>query len=226
LKDERLTIFAGHFGSGKTNIAINYALRLKNECGKAKVALADLDIVNPYFRAGRSAPLLRENGIRVIMSDYANTNLDAPAMPGEAVSLFDDETWYGVIDIGGDDRGAAAAGRYKERINNEQSKNILLVVNCYRPLSREPREIVTIKNEIEKAAGFKFTGIINNSNIGNLTEAEDVINSMDTLNEVSIAASLPIVMTCAEKSLSAALDGTISDVFGICANLTNKLRFT
>ena len=107
LKDpKRITLFAGHYGSGKTNIAVNFALSLK-EMGKS-VEIADLDIVNPYYRTKDSEEELNAAGIRVISSEYANSNVDFPAMPGEAYSIIDNKETYAVCDVGGDDRGAYA----------------------------------------------------------------------------------------------------------------------
>ena len=105
---KRITIFAGHYGSGKTNIAVNFALGLREE--HDKVSIADLDIVNPYFRTKDSEKILAEKGIRLISSEYANSNVDVPALPAEAYSIIDDLSVRAVIDVGGDDRGALALG--------------------------------------------------------------------------------------------------------------------
>ena len=110
MEHKRLTLFAGHYGSGKTNIAVNYALMLAKE-GK-KVCIGDLDIVNPYFRTKDSARQLEEAGVDLISPQYANTNVDLPALPAEAYRLVQDLDSYAVADIGGDDRGAYALGRY------------------------------------------------------------------------------------------------------------------
>ena len=122
---KRVTIFSGHYGSGKTNIAVNYALKLAAE-GK-KTSLADLDIVNPYFRSKDSEKILSDAGIRFISSEYANSNVDVPALPAEAYAITDDKSSYSVVDVGGDDRGALALGRYVPAIlaenNYEGNKN-------------------------------------------------------------------------------------------------------
>ena len=110
MEHKRLTLFAGHYGSGKTNIAVNYALHLAQE-GK-KVCIADLDIVNPYFRTKDSAMVLEQAGVELISPQYANTNVDLPALPAESYRLVQDKNIYGIMDIGGDDRGAYALGRY------------------------------------------------------------------------------------------------------------------
>ena len=117
MEHKRITLFAGHYGSGKTNIAVNYAMRLADE-GK-KVCIADLDIVNPYFRTKDSEQELTEKGITLISPRYANTNVDLPALPAESYRIVQDRSIFGVVDIGGDDRGAYALGRFADAIKAE-----------------------------------------------------------------------------------------------------------
>lgn len=190
---KRITIFAGHYGSGKTNIAVNYALRLREETGE-KVSLADLDIVNPYYRAKDSTDILAEKGIRLISSDFANSNVDLPALPGEAYSIIDDGDTFAVCDVGGDDRGAYALGRYREGILKEDYE-MLLVINKYRPLTRKVSDLREIMAEIETAAGIPFTGIVNNSNLGLETTKEDVEASYEYAREAAEVTGLPIRFT-------------------------------
>ncbi|MBE6733838.1 MAG: hypothetical protein E7563_00650 [Ruminococcaceae bacterium] len=191
IKDiRRVTIFAGHYGSGKTNIAVNYALKIKEETGSA-VALADLDIVNPYYRAKDSTDKLEEHGIRMISSPFANSNVDLPALPSEAYAIIHDENTYAVCDVGGDDRGAYALGRYRDGIMKGDYE-MLMVVNMYRPLTRTVEDVLEMKAEIEAAAGIPFTGIVNNSNIGPLTTKEDVVKSFDIIDEISEKTGLPL----------------------------------
>ncbi len=161
---KRLTLFAGHYGSGKTNIAINYAVWLKEQ--GYPVSIADLDIVNPYFRVQDSETLLRQYGIPLIVSEYAGTNLDAPAMPKEAYGLVSDPEMYGVLDIGGDDRGALALGRYVPEILEENNYEMLLVANKARPLTRTVEDTLLVMREIEEACGLPFTALVNNTNLG------------------------------------------------------------
>ncbi len=194
IKDfKRITIFAGHYGSGKTNIAVNYASLLKDVTGE-KVALADLDIVNPYYRAKDSTDILAEKGIRMISSPFANSNVDLPALPAEAYSVIDDEKTFAVCDVGGDDRGAYALGRYREGIMKTDYE-MLMVVNMYRPLTRTVEDVLEMKEEIESAAGIPFTGIVNNSNIGVLTTAEDVVSSFRFIEEIERVTNLPLRFT-------------------------------
>ncbi len=199
MKSKRITIFAGHYGSGKTNIAVNYALRLREEYNK--VSIADLDIVNPYFRTKDSEKILEEKGIRLISSEYANSNVDVPALPAEAYSILDDLSVRAVIDVGGDDRGALALGRYTPSIIEQDDYEHLLVINKYRPLTPNCASTIEVMREIEVACGMKFTGIVNNSNLGDETTAEDVISSIGYAEEISKASSLPIRMTTVKEDL-------------------------
>ena len=199
MESKRITLFAGHYGSGKTNIAVNYALRLKEEYDK--VVIADLDIVNPYFRSKDSEKQLEARGIHLISSEYANTNVDVPAMPSEAYSIIDDKTIRAVIDVGGDDRGALAMGRYAPAILSENDYEMLLVINKFRPLTRDCASTLAVMTEIETACGMKFTGIINNSNLGDETTAEDVISSASYANGISEVTGLPVRMTTVKEEL-------------------------
>lgn len=195
----RITIFAGHYGSGKTNIAVNYALHLKQHA--EKVAVCDLDIVNPYFRTKDSADVLEQAGVRLIASPYANTNVDVPALPAEAYAVIDDKSTHAVLDVGGDDRGALALGRYAPSILKEGDFEMLLVVNRFRPLTRTPEEVLAVAREIEAAAGIRFTGIVNNSNLGTQTTAEDILSSLPYGEEVARITGLPLRFTTVRKDL-------------------------
>lgn len=200
---KRITIFAGHYGSGKTNIAVNYALKVRQLTDK-KVSLADLDIVNPYYRAKDSTDILEEKGIRLISSEFANSNVDLPAMPSEAYAIIDDKETFAVCDVGGDDRGAYALGRYRDGILREDYE-MLLVINKFRPLTRDIEGLVEIKEEIEAAAGIPFTGIVNNSNLGLQTAPEDVISSFDYAKKASEATGLPVRFTTVWEKIAPAL---------------------
>ena len=200
MEHKRVTLFAGHYGSGKTNIAVNYAMHLADE-GK-KVCIADLDIVNPYFRTKDSERELRERGIDLISSRYANTNVDLPAIPAESYRLVQDKSIFGVMDIGGDDRGAYALGRFADAIKAEGDYRMAFVVNCFRPLTSTVEDTVEIMREIEAACGIRFTCIVNNSNIGIETTVEIVRESVAYAEELSRVTGLPIWLHTAEKSIA------------------------
>ena len=201
---KRVTIFAGHYGSGKTNIAVNYALHLKNS-GVA-VKIADLDIVNPYFRTKDSAAVLEAAGIPLISPAYANTNVDLPALPQELYGLVQNRAFHAVLDVGGDDRGAYALGRYTPYILEENNYEMVFVVNFYRPLTRTPVEALEVMGEIEAACGIRFTCIVNNSNLGGLTTPADVQATHEKALELSRRAGLPLMMTTATESVCRELE--------------------
>lgn len=200
---KRLTLFAGHYGSGKTNIAVNYALKLASE-GK-KVLIGDLDIVNPYFRTKDSALELERAGVELISPQYANTNVDLPALPAENYRLVQDRSTYGIMDIGGDDRGAYALGRYTPFILEENDYRMAFVANCYRPLTRTPEDAMEIMGEIEQACKMKFTCIVNNSNLGPETTPETILESIDYIQKLSRLSGLPLWMHTAESKVAEAL---------------------
>ena len=210
MEHKRLTLFAGHYGSGKTNIAVNYAIALAKE-GK-KVCIGDLDIVNPYFRTADSAKELEKAGVTLISPQFANSNVDLPALPAEAYRLVEDKNIYGIMDIGGDDRGAYALGRYVPAIKEEGNYRMVFVANCYRPLTRTPEDALEVMREIEAACGLAFTDIINNSNLGPETTPQTVLDSVDFMEKLSSLSGLPIFAYTAESSVAKHLAGKLDPV--------------
>ena len=207
MEHKRLTLFAGHYGSGKTNIAVNYALHLAS-IGK-KVCIGDLDIVNPYFRTADSKRELEAAGVELISPQFANSNVDLPALPAEAYRLVEDKSIYGIMDIGGDDRGAYALGRYAPFILKENNYRMAFVANCYRPLTRTPQEALEVMREIEAACGLPFTCLVNNANLGTETTAETVLSSLAYMEELSRISSLPIYLHTAKMDVAAELQDAI-----------------
>ena len=216
---KRLTLFAGHYGSGKTNIAVNYAMMLKKK--GFDVMVADLDIVNPYFRTKDSEKELEEMGIELISSRFANTNLDIPSLPQEMYRTVQDKSKYAVMDIGGDDAGAVALGRFAPFIKEENNYDMVFVVNFYRPLSRTAEEALEIMREVEASSKLKFTSIINNSNLGELTTAEDVLTTEKEAQRLSELSGLPLKMTSVKESLYNELNNKTKNLF--CLALQNKI---
>ena len=210
MEHKRITLFAGHYGSGKTNIAVNYALYLARE-GK-QVAIADLDIVNPYFRTKDSAKELSEAGIDLISPQFANTNVDLPALPAETYRLVEDRNLFAIMDIGGDDRGAYALGRYTPAILQENNYRMAFVANPYRPLTRTPEEALQVMREIEAACSLPFTCIVNNANLAHETTAQAVLDAADYMAELSRISGLPLWLTAAEESVAAELAGQVDNL--------------
>ncbi len=208
MEHKRLTLFAGHYGSGKTNIAVNYALHLA-ALGK-RVCIADMDIVNPYFRTKDSEAELTAAGVELISPRFANSSVDLPALPAEAYRLVEDTGTYGIMDIGGDDRGAYALGRYVPFILKENNYRMVFVANCCRPLTRTPEEALEVMGEIEQACGLRFTDIVNNANLGWETTAETVLASVPYVQELSRLSGLPVWLHTAEQSVAGQLAGQLS----------------
>ena len=163
--------------------------------------IADLDIVNPYFRTKDSERELNEAGIKLISSSFASSNVDLPALPQEIYSIVDDKSDYAVMDIGGDDRGAYALGRYADSIVRENNYEMFMVINMYRPLTRDVESTLEVMQEIETACSMKFTAVVNNSNIGEETTAQDVLDSMSYADKVAEASGLPLRLTTVDKKL-------------------------
>ena len=207
MEHKRLTLFAGHYGSGKTNIAVNYALQLAGE-GK-KVCIADLDIVNPYFRTKDSAQVLEQAGVELISPKFANTNVDLPALPAESYRLVQDLATYGIMDIGGDDRGAYALGRFTPFILKENNYRMAFVVNFCRPLTTTAEDALEVMREIEAACSMKFTCIVHNTNLGPETTAETIIGAKDKLNSLCSLSGLPLWMHTATAEVAGELDGPV-----------------
>ena len=196
---KRVSLFLGHYGSGKTNIAANYAIRLRNT-GR-QVSLADIDIVNPYFRTKDWKEDFEKAGVELVALPFANTNLDLPAIPSEVYGLLQRRDRLAVFDIGGDDRGAYALGRFRPLILEEGDYDMFFVVNFLRPLTRTPQEAIESMREIEAAAGIGFTGIIHNTNLGAETTPELIERYAKSAAGLSELSGLPLRFTTVDREL-------------------------
>lgn len=211
---KRYTIIYGHYGSGKTNFSINMALDKARE-GK-KVTIVDLDIVNPYFRTSDYKELLEQNNIHVISPNFANTTVDIPSLPTEIYSVFDSsKSDYIILDVGGDDAGAYALGRFAPYVNKLDNCDILYVVNKYRAITQTAAGAVEILREIETASHIKATGIINNSHLQQYTTEQTIIDSLPYAKEVSEALNLPLVGTTAPKSIFNKVENAVENIIPV-----------
>lgn len=211
--DKRISLFSGHYGSGKTNVAVNYALALRKL--KSKVAIYDLDIVNPYFRTVDAGKRLADGGVELIVSPFAETNVDIPAMNAASYKMVDDLSAYAVVDLGGDDRGALALGRFSEKIKEQKDYAMYLVLNVYRPETRDVNGLAEIKNEIERVAGIKFTHVVNDSNLGTETTIETIVDGEKKAREFAKALNLPLAFTAVEKRFSSEAEKNIKNILPI-----------
>lgn len=195
-----LTIITGHYGSGKTNVAINLALEASKKY--KNVSIIDLDIVNPYFRTSDFSELFKNNNIELIKPKYANSNLDIPSLCFDINAILSSNSKI-IIDVGGDDSGAYALGRYSSIINEYKDElNMYYVVNFYRFLTTTARQALNLMYDIESASQIKHTGIINNSNLGDETTIDTVLNSFEFAKQISQISNLPIVFTTINNKIS------------------------
>ena len=181
----RFLVITGNYGSGKTEISLNLAMEAaKNE----RTTLVDLDIVNPYFRTGEKAEELKAAGIRVLMPTYAMTTVDIPALPAEIQSVFEVPSDRVVFDVGGDDTGAAALGRYYPSfMQNRGNTLVALVINCMRPLTMKEDDILDLAARIQNRGRLKIDLLINNTNLAGETTPE------------MVEGGERIVLKCAER---------------------------
>lgn len=191
--DPKLLIVTGHYGAGKTNFAVNLA-RDYAAAGE-QVALFDLDIVNPYFRSSDFAKPLAGQGIEVVVPPFANSNVDLPTLTGrlDAVLAGHDNRRI-ILDVGGDDAGAIALGRYAEKIRKLPHR-FLYVINCFRYLTREPEEALELLHEIEAASRLTAHALVNNSNLGPATTAADIEKGWQYAQDTAALTGLPVDCT-------------------------------
>lgn len=203
--DKRINIFTGHFGSGKTEVAVNYAMKMA-EAGY-RTAIVDFDIINPYFRTADAKDALEEQNIKVILPMYANTNVDIPAIPPEIYSLFEDKNTKVVLDVGGDDLGAKAVSRFKEEIVSDDYE-MFFVVNTKRIMTDSPEKIAEMIAIIEDGANIKVTKLVNNSNLLEETTPEIIQEGNRIIAQVSEKTGIPIVITAGMEEVVSKMENS------------------
>lgn len=197
MHDKRLVIIIGHYGSGKTEFSVNYAIKLKEKYDN--VSIADLDIVNPYFRSREKKEYFEEIGIKVYDSSIRNTSIDIPALPAEIMGVIQNQNEKSVIDVGGDPVGARVLARYAEQIKNIEY-DMFYVINGNRPETRTVEDTIKYLRMIESTSGLKVTGLINNTHMLKDTTVEDVEFGHELTKKVSWETDIPIRYEAAIKS--------------------------
>lgn len=187
--DRRISIFTGHFGSGKTEVAVNYSLQLSER--HAKTAIVDFDIVNPFFRTADVRKALEDRDIKVITPNYANTNVDVPSLPPEINMLFEKKDYKAVFDVGGDDLGAKVLSRYNESILQDDYE-MFFVINTRRPMTFSEMGIEEMIRDIEASSRLKVGRLVNNTNLLGATEPADVLEGGRIIHEVSRKLGIPV----------------------------------
>lgn len=194
LDKSRLVIFIGAYGSGKSETAINSAIYMSKQAeskGK-KMILADLDVINPFYRSSDARKVLEGNGIQLITSQFANTNVEAPSVPPEVMSVFDEPDIRAVLDIGGEDMGARIVAALKNRITSADHE-LLMVINTKRPFTSTVLQVIRMKTELEEACGIAITGLVNNTNLLDASTPLDIHGSDELIREVSEISGIPYV---------------------------------
>ena len=188
--DRRIRIITGHYGSGKTEFAVNYVKKLR-ESVDGRVAIADLDIVNVYFRSREKKEELEEKGIQVIASNLDTAVADVPAVSGAMTMPVINKEYQYVVDLGGNDVGTLVLGRIKPLLDHAEA-DFFMVVNAYRPNTSTPEGIIEQMENLEYAAGLKVTGFINNTNLVRETTAECLLHGDEVLKEVTKRTGIPV----------------------------------
>ncbi|MEG1514803.1 MAG: cobalamin biosynthesis protein CbiA [Clostridia bacterium] len=204
----RLKVVVGHYGSGKSELSLNLALAARAQGLEATVV--DLDIVNPFFRSAEQGALLSAKGIRLIAPPYALTGVDMPVLTAEVLSVFEFPDRPTVLDVGGDDAGAAALGRYKPQFDR-CPPDVYYVVNPYRPYSETVEQVIDMMARIASRARLCVTGLVNNANLGEETTPEQLLRGQLLLGEVSRRTQVPIAFMSGVQPVVEALSSDRAD---------------
>jgi len=196
---KRIKIFVGSFGSGKTEIAINYSIYCRKS--RDKVAIVDLDIVNPYFRTREAKDALNFKGVKVISPEGKMAYADLPLISPEIKGLIQNSNYHLIIDVGGDDVGSVVLGNFRNIIQNYDYE-MLLVVNSYRPFTQSIHQIEQIAQEIENRSRLKINGIISNPNLSSQTNEETIKKGHVVIKQAALKLKLPVRFICIDKRFS------------------------
>lgn len=198
LPQKRIIVIAGHYGSGKTEIALNMAISLRQT--EQPVTLVDLDIVNPFFRSAEQEGLLKSRDIELLKPIYANTSVEIPSLPPQIQGVFGHDEGRVIFDVGGDDTGAAALGGYAPQFS-VADKEFLMVVNPFRPRSESAEQIVEMYHAIARRARMAPDALICNANLGDETQVEDVLQGLETVQAAADILQIGIACVCAKEAL-------------------------
>ncbi len=198
-----VTLVVGHYGVGKTNFAVNLALDLASAGNQ--VTVVDLDIVNPYFRASEQRRLFEEHGVELVAPVFAEvgSSLDVPSLTGKVAPSIEmaGEGRYTIIDVGGDDAGSIALGRYA-RIIDARDYAMLCVLNKFRNLVQGPQEALENLHEIEAACRLKATSLVSNAHLKDETSVDHVVEGRAYAEDVARLSGLPLVCMTAPSGVS------------------------
>lgn len=194
--EKQITVFTGHYGSGKTEIAVNYALKYATQA--TGLTLIDLDFVNPYFRSREAKQLLEQQGIDVIASTEQLFDTDLPAFSRRIGGSLGKSDGKVIVDLGGDETGARAIGRFRN-LMNEEKYDLFFVVNPFRPFTSKPSEIKSVIDKVERASSLKVTSLVSNPNLITETKAGDILKGHQTVLETASMLNLPVKFVAVES---------------------------
>ena len=214
LNDNRIRVIIGHYGSGKTEFAVNYAMKLAEQ-GR-KVALADLDVVNPYFRSREKHDVLEAKGIEVIGSSLGmKSGADLPAISASVLAPIQDESYDVILDVGGDSVGARTLVRYYTYFK-EGTYDMFFVLNANRSETQTVEGAINHIRAIEATSRTKVTGIINNTHLLRDTNVDDVLKGQKLAMKVSEKLQIPIKYISALEKVARQLpENTHGQIFPI-----------
>jgi len=196
---KRINIFVGGFGSGKTEISINYALFSKEI--HEKVAIVDLDIVNPYFRSREAKQILVEKGVKMVAPEGKLYYTDVPLISPEIKGLIQNPEYQVILDVGGDDVGSVVLGNFRHAIK-DLPYEMFLVVNSYRPFTQNTSQIKQMIEEIENASRLKMSSIISNPNLSKETDEKVIKQGHGLIKKAANELHLPIKFICIDERFS------------------------
>jgi len=197
---KKVIVLIGNYGSGKTELALNFAFRAA-ETGRTE--LLDLDMVNTYFRLTERGRMVRQKEIRLVSPNYACSGVETLSLPAEVASAFDMDWDTVVFDVGGDAVGSTALGRYHSDFMDIEPENlqVLNVVNIRRPLAGTVEKVMHLQEEMQIHSRLNITGMINNTNLANMTGPDDLRDGYEIIKEVSEKTGIPVAYTTGRKEL-------------------------
>jgi hypothetical protein len=200
-------IFTGRFGSGKSEIALNYAVQVakqqRREIGHRPI-LVDLDLVTPYFRSREAVKAMNAAGVQVIAPLALSQAIDVPAVVPEILGAIQQTDRPVILDVGGDEQGARALGQYSSALQ-KRGYAMYFVVNPYRPLSATPEAICSSIAEIERSSRLRVAALVSNPNLMHETDPDTIMAGHAIVEEASQLASRPIAFLVITQPLAARL---------------------
>ena len=200
---KEIIILIGNYGSGKTELALNFAFQAAEQ-GK-KVELLDLDMVNTYFRLTDRGNLIKSKEIRLVSPNFVHSSVETLSLPAEVASAFALDWDTVIFDVGGDPAGATALGRYHNDFRSmpEGSVRVYNVVNTRRPMAGTPEKLLSLMEGMERHSRLKVTGFINNTNLARLASADDLRDGYEIVRRASERSGVPVAYTSGRPDILA-----------------------